>query len=419
MTSVNHPVEQEEVMAYLDGELSPQMGAAVEAHLEQCVQCGVLAEDLRQVSLHLLAWESESAPATLSQAVTECATRERWAEKLNQPDSAIPALQLSHIPRWILFPAGGLAVVLLVIFATMPMNLERRAVGLADRFEEWIAPEVQMAVPRSSPTQPRPPVPQVEAEPSLRTRIAGGGAEGHGEKRVEYGRIATGAMIIRTASLVVVTKDFEATRGELERLAQVQGAYFAQLNVVGGRDSGRTLTAVVRVPSEKLTALLAELKRLGRVEQESQAGEEITQQYVDLGARLTNARNTEKRLIEVLQQRTGKVKDVLDVELEIARVREVIEQMEAQRKSYDNRVRFATVDLSLREDYKAPVVGAPPSTGTLLHNAMVEGYRAAVGSAINLAWFALRVVPVLLLWTAILWWPARRLWQRLQVSAKA
>lgn len=65
----------------------------------------------------------------------------------------------------------------------------------------------------------------------------------------------------------------------------------------------------------------------------SQGGEEVTQQYVDLLARLANGIHTEQRLTEILRTRTGKLQDVLKVELEIDRVRGEIEEMRRKRKN--------------------------------------------------------------------------------------
>jgi hypothetical protein len=178
--------------------------------------------------------------------------------------------------------------------------------------------------------------------------------------------------------------------------------------------AAQSLTAILRVPSDQLDAALAELKKLGRVEQESQGGEEVTEQYVDLTARLTNAKNTEQRLIEVLRERTGKVADILAVEQEIARVRGEIERMTAERKSLEGRVSLATINLQLHEEYKAQIEVAPPSTAIRLHNAMVEGYRGVVDSVVGLTLFLLSYGPSLLFWGLIFFWPARMLWRRVR-----
>src|SRR5208282_5513880 len=106
------------------------------------------------------------------------------------------------------------------------------------------------------------------------------------------------------------------------------------------------------IPAQELAAALGELKSLGRVQNETQSGEEVTQQHTDLAARLKNSRETEERLRAILEQRTGKIEDVLQVEEEIARVRGEIESMEAQQKALEHRVDFVTVDLQLVQEYR-------------------------------------------------------------------
>jgi hypothetical protein len=83
---------------------------------------------------------------------------------------------------------------------------------------------------------------------------------------------------------------------------------------------------------------------------------------VDLEARLANARNTERRLTDLLKERTGKLSDVLAVENEHARVRGEIERMEAERKNMSNQVSFATLNVTITEDYRAQLHVVPPST---------------------------------------------------------
>lgn len=224
-------------------------------------------------------------------------------------------------------------------------------------------------------------------------------------------------MIIRTATLVIVTKEFDTARADFERLLRQHGGYVAQLSISGQGGNSRTLSATLRVPAARMDALLTELKKIGRAESEGQSGEEVTQQYVDLVARLKNARVTEQRLAQILTQRTGKVSEVLEVEQEISRVREEIERMEAQRKTLENQVAFASVKFELREEYQAKLNVTPPSTGTRLRNAAVEGYKSAVASAIGLAEFLLSAGPSLLLWALIFFWPARRLWRHLRRAA--
>ncbi len=118
-------------------------------------------------------------------------------------------------------------------------------------------------------------------------------------------------MIIRTAQLSVITKEFDKARANLETILKRHRGYVGELKAGGSTGSGRTLTATLRVPADQLDATLTEVKALGRVESESQSGQDVTSQYVDLEARLTNARNTEQRLTDLLRNRTGKLSDIL------------------------------------------------------------------------------------------------------------
>jgi hypothetical protein len=217
-------------------------------------------------------------------------------------------------------------------------------------------------------------------------------------------------MIARSAQLALIATDFGQARARMEAILQAHHGYFGHLTMNAPAVAGRSLEAALRVPSKELDTSIAELKKLGKVESESQSGEEVTQQYIDLEARLANARNAEQRLTAVLQQRTGKMQDVLDVEKEITRVRGEIETMEAERKTLTGRVEFATINIKITEEYKAQLQ-APDSIGTRLGNAAVAGYRHVADGAMGLAEFGLEYGLSVAIWMALLFWPARWAWR--------
>jgi hypothetical protein len=141
---------------------------------------------------------------------------------------------------------------------------------------------------------------------------------------------------------------------------------------------------------------LSDIKKLGEVESESQSGEEVTQQYVDLDARLSNARNTEERLTAILHDRAGKMTDVLAVENEVDRVRGEIERMVAEKKTLVNRVDFATLNVTLREASKAQL--PPNSTLEKFRNAASNGFASLYDDLVGALVFLLTYGPSLLLW---------------------
>jgi len=228
--------------------------------------------------------------------------------------------------------------------------------------------------------------------------------------------VPTVPMIARIAGITLTTKEFDKTRASLDEILKRHNGYMGELKVSAPAEAGRSLTATLRIPAQQLDAALAELKKLGRVEDESQGGEEVTQQYVDLEARLANGIHTERRLAEILRSRTGKLQDVLKVELEIDRVRGEIEEMQAEKKELSKRVAFATLNTTVKEEYFAKLQSTPPSTGSRFRNAAVDGYNTVVEGLIDVGLFMLSAGPSLLLWAAILFLPVRWAWKKFQAA---
>ncbi len=138
---------------------------------------------------------------------------------------------------------------------------------------------------------------------------------------------------------------------------------------------------------------------------------------MDLKARLENSRHTEKRLTELLAKRADKLKDVLDVERELASTREEIERMDSEQRGMQQRVDYASIELNLREEYKPALNLGPPSAGTRMRNALVDGYHSAAENALGLVLFLLQDGPSLLFWSLLLFFPARWTWRKLRAVA--
>src|ERR1700757_798559 len=99
-------------------------------------------------------------------------------------------------------------------------------------------------------------------------------------------------MVIRRASMALLTKEFDSARTALENLVKAHQGYFGELNAASPADAGRSLTATLRVPATELDAVLVNRRKPGTVQQETETADDITSQYVDLTARLGNARET-------------------------------------------------------------------------------------------------------------------------------
>jgi hypothetical protein len=428
MSRSNHPIEQEELMAYLDGELATSRAVAAAAHLKHCAECQELAADLRKLSQEMMAWEMEGAESSSEIPDEIVAALEKRKKEPNKRASIRWRWNTLFTPRKLVFAGGSTLVIVLVLafFSVSRLRPAHEALlsgeTKGDKLEGYFGNDSYMPNP--------PPPPKISAhliadnakiapgivgnQDATRTNGATDEKSGDDDTNSSDHSVPTVPMIARVAGITLTTKEFDKARASLEDILKRHNGYMGELKVNAPTNAGRSLTATLRIPSQQLDAATAELKKLGRVEDESQGGEEVTQEYVDLEARMANGKHTEQRLTEILRQRTGKLQDVLKVELEIDRVRGEIEQMQAEKKELSKRVAFATLNTTVKEEYQAKLQTTPPSTGSRFRNAAVDGYNTVVEGLIGVALFLLSAGPSLLLWAAILFFPARWAWKKLR-----
>jgi hypothetical protein len=155
--------------------------------------------------------------------------------------------------------------------------------------------------------------------------------------------------VIVNHDLSVEVRDFTAAYEAVVRLAGTQGGYAAateRYRTDEGTFRGRI---VMRVPRGKADSALEQLRQLGTVIRESSSGEDITDQYDDLEARLRNSKASEARLLDLMGRQTGKLSDVLEVERELTRVRGDIESMEGRKRNWDLLTQTVAITVNLSE----------------------------------------------------------------------
>jgi Domain of unknown function (DUF4349) len=213
--------------------------------------------------------------------------------------------------------------------------------------------------------------------------------------------------IAYSAELSVVTREFARSRSSLEEILERHRGYVAKLRMVG-EPSGSVLSATLRVPSSEYRSTLTELKGVGLVEHEEECADEITQQHSELEARLVNAQNEEKRIQQLLQNRTEKASDLNSLERQVGLLRGEIERIEAERYAAGNRVTFADVSFSLREERALPA----ETIAAKLRNAAVGGLSDAFESISTILLLLVGRGPLLAVWAALIYLPARFFWRR-------
>jgi hypothetical protein len=236
---------------------------------------------------------------------------------------------------------------------------------------------------------------------------------------------STARKVIRNAELSIEVQSPSAAQSQVSGLVEKMGGYVASSSreVVGGEGEKKwtTVSLSLRVPAQRLDEALRELKRLGAgAETEKIGSEDVTDEYIDVGARVANQRHLEQQLVTILAQ-AGKVDDALKVHQELTAVRTEIDRLEGRQRFLESESAMAKLLLSLAP--LRPVVGfSAAEIAVNVRKAATDSVAVAGGVII----FAIRAAGVLLPLSVLFALPAlgalwllRRRQRRLAVTPSA
>jgi hypothetical protein len=147
MTTSTHPIEQEELMAYLDGELPMDRATEALSHLELCPECQALAADFRCVSQELMAWEVESPEAGIPSEMNVA-----LGERLQKREAAkISSLRLGNrvmTNRWAW--AGALAIVCVAVGLKLTLTSHNRNEARSTAYPSMVSIEQYLIPDRNA-----------------------------------------------------------------------------------------------------------------------------------------------------------------------------------------------------------------------------------------------------------------------------
>ncbi len=234
------------------------------------------------------------------------------------------------------------------------------------------------------------------------------------ESRSTDAVISPEAMIITVASLELRVDDADETVEEVRRAARAAGAEISNLTVSAGavyydQEYGAMREAApgsavitLRVSPDALGALEKTVSGFGEVISQSANSDDVTEQAIDIEARLKNLRAEEATLRSFLD-RTAKISELLEVERELARVRGEIESMDAQLTYLKRQSARATLTITLIEP--DPIT---PSGGVTwdLRQAFARGIAITAGMLTALVTLAVPIATLGVV-VALIVWPVR------------
>src|SRR5687767_13160421 len=185
--------------------------------------------------------------------------------------------------------------------------------------------------------------------------------------------------IIRNATLTLEADEPAQAAQRVASVAESRGGFVVtsesrqQTSAKGGRGY-ETFTVELRVPAQQFDAALADVRAAaGSVTAQKISGKDVTEEYIDLEARLRTQRALEAQLMEIMK-RAQEVEDAIAVQRELTNVRTEIERVEGRRRFLENQSSLSTISVTLRPP--APLIG---TTG------FFQGVGAAFGEGIDIA----------------------------------
>lgn len=178
--------------------------------------------------------------------------------------------------------------------------------------------------------------------PGASTSDAGGGAS--------LPSIDSGRKLIFTATMELNASDVGRAFTDASTLAAGNGGYIEKSSFSNDASDNtkRSATLTIRVPAQNYDQLLSSLRSMNGVGvvTEGSNSNEVTEQYIDLQSNQRNLERTEQQYLELLKQ-AKTIPDVLTVQDRLTSVRSQIEQIQGRLKVLDQRIEFATVNLTI------------------------------------------------------------------------
>lgn len=234
---------------------------------------------------------------------------------------------------------------------------------------------------------------------------AGGKEEAGREPAQARDEAAIPRKLIYNAQVTLTVESFDKAEPQVAHLVHDVKGYVAKSEVSGSPGSPRTGSWTIRVPVAKFDEFMDAIAKLGELQRRKTDSEDITDRYFDLQARLKNKQEQENRLREHLKKSTGNLKEILEVEEQLNRVRGEIEVQQGQLQRWDKLVELATVTLTVyeRKDYV-------PATSPTFSTSIGRTFSGSVHLLVEVGKGLCLVVVALVPWLPVLAVPVLAIW---------
>lgn len=227
-------------------------------------------------------------------------------------------------------------------------------------------------------------------------------------------------MIVYTVHLSLQVQDADKASNEIATIAASYKGYIAGSNLSRDNKGRMRGTITLRIPAESLDDAQKKIEAVAlKTLSRNKDSRDVTDQYVNLDARLKNLEATEVELTKLLatvRERTGRAEDILAVYNRLTEIRQQIEQTKGQINMLEKTSALATITIDLVpfEDVQIlePDTWMPNRTVAQALKALVQALQGIADLAIWFVLFILPILVILLLPFIVLVWILRAVFQR-------
>jgi len=218
--------------------------------------------------------------------------------------------------------------------------------------------------------------------------------------------------IARSADLQIRSSAFENSLASLHRIVSAHHGYLEDLRTESRTGSGRALAAIVSVPTEEFENTRKDLKTLGRVGADSEAGEDTAVRLATSVRHLEAAKTNLARLQKLQHERKGELRDAVALEKDIAQADESVSEAERRHSELVSTVAQAHFRVALLEDYRAPLRVNLEGAFLQVRNSLMDGIVTIVSSVCAAVGILFSYGLPAVFWLALLFCPFRLIWRR-------
>ncbi|HOI77140.1 MAG TPA: DUF4349 domain-containing protein [Methanofastidiosum sp.] len=157
--------------------------------------------------------------------------------------------------------------------------------------------------------------------------------------------------VVKNGNANIEVENFDSSISKIKELANKYEGYVTNSNMWISDSETKSGNITIKIPEKRFEEFSDSLVQIGKIKSKETSGYDVTEEYIDLQARLKNLKNQEKRYTELLDMAKD-VQDVLAIEVQLGRIRGEIESYEGRLKYLDNTTTFGTFYINLYEPEK-------------------------------------------------------------------